>query len=186
MKFCVRDIKFYCFIVLTMVVFSANVYAQPKQPPSAKEMVERMKKELNLTDEQVSQITPVIEEEMNTMRSVMGEPKGGDKESGRSQMEAIHQETETKLAQYLTKDQLNSWKSKRQGPPRGRSGANDGSGASNEGPGGPGGESGFSNSGSGNMDRPPEQSGSSEESKPSMKDVSAGKSSEDSSAVLVN
>jgi hypothetical protein len=93
---------------------------QPPSPPSASEIVSKMKQDLGLTDEQVSQVTSIIQDESSQMEALM---KSGDPQSGRSQMEAIQQQTESKLAQVLTADQLAKWKSSKPQGPQGNSGS---------------------------------------------------------------
>ena len=57
-----------------------------------------MKQELNLTDEQVKQITPVIQSEMQKSKELM------------DQMRNLHRDTETKIGQFLTPEQMTQWK----------------------------------------------------------------------------
>lgn len=108
-------------IMLGVLFFMAGIgFAQPEdqppQAPSASDMISRMQQELNLTEEQVAQITPVIEDEINQMQSLMSQ--GGDRDASKVQMDTLRQATETKLAQYLTPEQLVQWKSKQQQPPQ--------------------------------------------------------------------
>jgi hypothetical protein len=112
-------------IAAGVLLFSCGVsFAQqeggdkPPAPPSASEMVSRMKQDLGLNDEQVSQITPILEEEISRMSELMGSET--DRESARSKMDALRQDTESKLAQYLTEDQMTKWKSRQGQPPRER------------------------------------------------------------------
>ncbi|MFA5362949.1 MAG: hypothetical protein WC335_06895 [Candidatus Omnitrophota bacterium] len=108
--------------VLVLSVMSACIYAQSQGPdqrserraPSASDMIAGMKADLNLSDQQVSQITPIMENEIKQMEALRGQE--GDREAGRTQMEAIRKETETMLAQYLTPEQLAKWKSRK--PPQ--------------------------------------------------------------------
>ena len=108
-----------CVVMLAVLLFTAGLSSaqqqgQPPSPPSASDMVSKMKQELNLTDEQVSQVTPIIQEEVNQMQSLMSQV--ADRDAVKSQIDALHQSTEAKLAQYLTPDQLTQWKSRKQPP----------------------------------------------------------------------
>ncbi len=96
----------------------------PPKPLTAAEVVERMKKELDLSGAQVEQVTAVIEKEMTQMRAVMEQEKssgpGERSASGREKMKVLHENTEKELAQYLTAEQLEKWKHARPGPPPGK------------------------------------------------------------------
>jgi len=112
-----------CLVAAGILFVSCGVsFAQqgggkkPSSPPSASDMVSKMKEELGLSDEQASQITPIIEEEISQMKELMGSVT--DRESARDKMDALHQDTESRLSQYLTADQLAEWKSKQKQPPQ--------------------------------------------------------------------
>ena len=108
--------KWLCFhgIVLGVSFLMASVAfaQQEKQPPSAGEIAAKMKQNLNLTDEQVSQITPVIEENIQQRQAIMEQAKGQetDRDAMKGQMAALRESMESKLAQYLTPEQLEKWK----------------------------------------------------------------------------
>lgn len=104
---------------------SGTAYAecpQPPAPPSAADMISRMQQDLGLSEEQVTQITPIIENEVEQLQALMSQ---GDRD--RSKMDAIRTETGEKLAEYLTAEQLEKWKTQsckplrdggdRRGPP---------------------------------------------------------------------
>lgn len=106
-------------LAAVVLIFSGIAYArqgQPPSPPSATDIVDRMQQDLDLTDEQVRQITPIIEDEVKQMQAIMRQGPDGD----RSKMEKLHEETESKLSQYLTEEQLAKWKNQRRRPPQGK------------------------------------------------------------------
>jgi len=113
--------RIYVILLGVLFVVTGIAFAQqggePPAPPSASDMVAKMKQELNLTDTQVNQITPVIQDEVNQMQALMGQ--GTDRDAVKTQMEALRQSTESKLSQYLTENQLAQWKNKQQ-PPQGQ------------------------------------------------------------------
>ncbi len=76
-----------------------------------------MKNELNLTDEQIARITPIIQDELNQMQAFR--EQGISPDTAGNKMEELRQNTELKLAQYLTQDQLRQWMSKQQPPKQG-------------------------------------------------------------------
>ena len=85
-----------CLLITMLVVAGGVAQAQgPMRTPEGK--INKMKQELNLTDEQVKQITPVIQSEMQKRKELM------------DQMRNLHQETETKIGQFLTPEQMTQW-----------------------------------------------------------------------------
>jgi hypothetical protein len=125
MKLTVKN--FYVFLVFVIGLFfvGGSAFAQGRpgfgggkmpSPPSASEIVSQMKETLNLTDEQVTQVTTIIQEQMSQMESLI---KSGNPESNRGKMESIRQQTEEKLSKVLTSEQLTKWKNSRPQGPRG-------------------------------------------------------------------
>jgi Spy/CpxP family protein refolding chaperone len=109
-----------CIILVAVTFFITGItLAQPggkmPSPPSVSDIVSRMQEELSLTDEQVTQITPIIQDELSQMQAFM--EQGVSLDTGKSKMEALRESTESKLSQYLTPDQLTQWKSRKQQPP---------------------------------------------------------------------
>jgi hypothetical protein len=112
-----KGVSVIIFVALFFVAEIAFAQQERERPsaPSASDIVSKMKEELNLTEEQIAQITPVIEDEVNQGQSLIGQ--GGDRDAVKTKMDVLRQATEEKLAQYLTQDQLAQWKSKQQQPP---------------------------------------------------------------------
>lgn len=88
--------------VIAMLVFLAGAAMAQGPRPTAEEKINKLKQELNLTDEQVKQITPIIQSEMQKRKEVM------------DQMRNLHQDTENKIGQYLTPEQMTQWKTLRE------------------------------------------------------------------------
>ena len=90
-----------CLLVMMLVVAGGVAQAQgPMCTPEGK--INKMKQELNLTDEQVKQITPIIQSEMQKRKELM------------DQMRNLHQDTENKIGQFLTPEQMTQWKTLRE------------------------------------------------------------------------
>jgi Spy/CpxP family protein refolding chaperone len=90
-----------CSVIVMLVLLAGSAPAQgPK--PTAEEKINKMKQELNLTDAQVKQITPIIQSEMQKRKELM------------DQMRNLHQDTETKIGQSLTPEQMTQWKTLRE------------------------------------------------------------------------
>lgn len=92
----------------------------PPKPPTAGEVVKRMTEELGLSGKQAEQISAVIEEEMEKMKTIMEQEKSPGREdrgAGMERMKALHKSTEEKIALYLTEEQMEKWKKYRPGQP---------------------------------------------------------------------
>ena len=108
----------YVLIVTLGIVslFSAATYAisgeapsadmqKQEKPVSAEYIVNKMTIYLSLTDKQAQQIKPVIEEDMSK-RSEILKNNNGDRDAVKSQLDALRLQTNNKLAQFLTDDQM--------------------------------------------------------------------------------
>jgi Spy/CpxP family protein refolding chaperone len=86
-----------CSLIVMLVLLAGSA---PAQGPlcTTEGKVNKLKQELNLTDEQVKQITPIIQSEMQKRKELM------------DQMRNLHQDTETKIGQFLTPEQMTQWK----------------------------------------------------------------------------
>lgn len=101
-----------CLIALFFVTIP--VYAQDQsssdehQPPSADDIVAKMQTKLNLTQDQVAAVTPIIEKyssKRDELRQNM-EDGTGDRDSMRSQMKQLKADQNQELAQVLSSDQM--------------------------------------------------------------------------------
>ena len=77
--------------------------------PSAEQRVEQMKKDLNLTDEQVPKVKAVLEDQQKKMQELRSE---SDQNARRTKMREIMEETSTKLKGILTDEQFKQWQAK--------------------------------------------------------------------------
>ena len=92
----------------------------PKHPTTRKpltvdDMVQKMKKDLNLTDEQADAIKPIIEEKIAKRKELM-ETQGqeaGSLDAIRSQMEKLNKEQDQQLSKILSPDQMETMKAQR-------------------------------------------------------------------------
>lgn len=76
---------------------------------SPEEIIADMKARLNLTDEQVSQIRPIVESNQEKRRAVFEKYRGnirGNRSEFRSEMDAIRQEADQQLSGILSPDQM--------------------------------------------------------------------------------
>ena len=124
MKFLNKWWLYFIILIGGIFIIVSLTFAQegqPPSPPSASDMADKMKQELNLNDEQANQITPIIQEESQRIQEMMEQARSQkvDRQEMMSQMEELHKDTESKLSQYPTQGQLEQWKSK-QPPQRSR------------------------------------------------------------------
>lgn len=105
-------IKTIAGILIVLFFTAVSGYTQGYQPPSADDIITKMKGELNLTDEQVSQIKPIIENEIQQQQAIKEQAKsqGTDRETVKSQLQTLRNDTESKLSQYLSQDKMTQWR----------------------------------------------------------------------------
>ncbi len=99
----------YSFLLLSFL-FMFSLYAQKSQPGDA--IVTKMEKVLHLTDEQVSQIRPIVRDYTNTRLKVMQNFKDEgtiDKTLLYAQLKELRKEEYEKLDKILTKKQIKQW-----------------------------------------------------------------------------
>ncbi|MFA5270941.1 MAG: hypothetical protein WC412_01205 [Candidatus Omnitrophota bacterium] len=111
MKFTCKSKYIYVILALTFFAAIGNTYAQQRQAPSAEEIVAKMKQDLNLSDEQAAKITPIVRNQLQQMQTIIEQAQ----EKVRSQLQALQQNTETKLSQCLTPEQMEQFKNRQQG-----------------------------------------------------------------------
>ncbi len=75
-----------------------------KGRPSIEQRVERLNKELNLTDEQKTKVTSLLEDEGKKMRDLRGDTNL-DAQQRREKMQEIRKESDTKMKAILKPDQ---------------------------------------------------------------------------------
>jgi chromosome segregation ATPase len=102
-----------------MILFftAMPLYAQDQssgdahQPPSADEIVSKMQSKLNLTQDQVTAITPIIEKYTSKREELRQSVEDGtaDRDSMRSQMKELKADEGQELSQVLSADQLSQW-----------------------------------------------------------------------------
>lgn len=104
-----------------LTVSASGAQRQDWSPRTPEQMVEehltRMTVELGLTDEQVVQVRPIIEEHLAKMGEFMEKHRQGGRRpgcSGREEMEALHKEVEERLDTVLTEEQIRTYREKQE------------------------------------------------------------------------
>jgi hypothetical protein len=142
---------------LMVLFFTAMPVFAQEQPPSADDIVSKMQSKLNLTQDQVTAITPIIEKYTSQREQLRQSAEDGtaDRDSMRSQMKQLKEDEKQDLSQVLSADQLSQWE-QMQGQMRKHGGDGNGGGSW----GGGGRPQGNEGEGTGNMgggDNPPPQ-----------------------------
>jgi len=98
-----------------IVLRGSPLSKQHRQARTPNDVIATMKLNLNLTEEQVRQITPIIEDHVQQRNAMMEQAKrqGFTQEAIQTQVRALRQSTNSKLSQYLTQDQLKKMESDR-------------------------------------------------------------------------
>src|SRR5438067_9508019 len=85
-----------------------------KGPPTVEQQLEKMTKELALTDEQKPKVKEVIEENRKKMQDLYASAQGGgDRAAMREKRQTISDEQDKKLKEILKPDQYEKWEKMR-------------------------------------------------------------------------
>ena len=108
--------------MLLISVFVLDVNAQrgmrggrhgvPEEQPSADEIIEKMKTQVNLTKQQADALKPIIENSIIQRQQLMQDLKKEgvtDKSIIQNTVEQLEKDKNQKIAQVLTKDQMDKW-----------------------------------------------------------------------------
>ena len=98
--------------VSTILFFlTGSVYAQ--DPISVSDIIAKMGKELNLTQQQVDAVKPIIREDIakreELRQSIQDQTMIADRDIIRGKIEQLDKDVNQKLSQILTHDQMNKW-----------------------------------------------------------------------------
>jgi hypothetical protein len=98
--------------ILVGLIFSNILVLAQAEDNNADEILAKMKTQLNLTDTQVNDVTPIIKEYAGRRQALMQIPEtvfSPSKSRIRSQVEQLREEENKKLRQVLTPDQMKKW-----------------------------------------------------------------------------
>ena len=102
--------KAICACLMIIFFTSIPVFAQG-QPPSAEDIVSKMQSKLNLTQDQVTAITPIIEKYTSKREELKQGVEDGtiERSDMRNQMKQMREDEKQELSQILSNDQLSQW-----------------------------------------------------------------------------
>jgi hypothetical protein len=96
-----------------VILFFLAVSAYAQETTSVNDIVAKMKKELNLTQQQADAVKPIIEENMakreELRQSVQDQAMIIGRVTIQSKIGQLDQDENQKLSQILTQDQMNKW-----------------------------------------------------------------------------
>lgn len=97
--------------LLFMLMLIVPAFAQ-QQPPSADEIVAKMKDKLGLTQDQVTAVTPIIEKYGSQREELHQNVEDGtaDRDAVRQQMKQLREAETQELSQVLSAQQMGQWK----------------------------------------------------------------------------
>jgi septal ring factor EnvC (AmiA/AmiB activator) len=106
--------KMVCAFMMVLFLTAVPVFAQDQssgndhQPPSADDIVAKMQSKLNLTQDQVTAITPIIEKYSSKREELRQSMEDGtaDRDSLRGQMKQLKTDESQELSQVLSADQM--------------------------------------------------------------------------------
>ena len=119
----IRKLMAVTLFISLMSIFALDVNAQwgmrggrhnnsEEQPPSADDIIAKMKTQVNLTKAQADTLKPIIENNIINRQQLMQDLKDKgitDKGIIKNTMEEVGKEENQKLSQILTKDQMDKW-----------------------------------------------------------------------------
>jgi Spy/CpxP family protein refolding chaperone len=113
-------------VAFGLTTFASPAAAQQRQGPRQQldpaDRVEELRESLELTDEQVAQMTEVFESEADRRRELFEANRDG-RDAMRGPMEALRAETDAELEKILSEEQMNAFRehrerARRRGPGR--------------------------------------------------------------------
>jgi hypothetical protein len=103
--------KIIWYVLVILFFLAVSTYAQ--ETVSVNDIVAKMKKELNLTQQQADAVKPIIEENMakreELRQSVQDQTMIVDRATIQSKIGQLDQDENQKLSQILTQAQMNKW-----------------------------------------------------------------------------
>jgi hypothetical protein len=120
------------FILMAVLFFTTMPAFAQEQPPSADDIVAKMQSKLNLTQDQVTAVTPIIEKYASKREALRQSAQDGtDRDSLRSQMKQLKEDESQELAQVLSSGQISQWEQMQKHGRHKHNGDGEGSGGEN-------------------------------------------------------
>ena len=99
------------YVLAILFCLTGSVYAQDQT--SVSDIIAKMGKELNLTQQQVDAVKPIIREDIakreELRQSIQDQTMIADRDIIRGKIEQLDKDVDQKLSQILTHDQMNKW-----------------------------------------------------------------------------
>jgi len=98
-------------VFVALLFVTMPVYAQGQGSKSTADVVAKLQSQLNLTPDQVTSVTPIIEKYISKRKEIQQSLKDGalDKGSMHAQLEQLREDENQELSQILSQDQMSQW-----------------------------------------------------------------------------
>jgi len=105
------NVKIMFGVLLAAFFITMSGYAQEHASKSTADVVAKLKTQLNLTDEQVTAISPIIEKYSSKRKELYKSVQAGtlDKGGMHAQIEQLREDENQELSQILSQDQMSQW-----------------------------------------------------------------------------
>jgi len=106
-----KTVKKLTWSLVVVVLVSSFVMAYP--PKSADERIQHMKERLELTDEQVAKILPILQEIKEKRQELFENKKAQARDNFRTQMKQIMEKNDSRISALLNEEQKEKWERSR-------------------------------------------------------------------------
>ncbi len=104
-------VKIMVGVCVALLFVTMPVYAQGQGSKTTADVVAKLRSQLNLTPDQVTAITPIIEKYISKRQELRQSLKDGtlDKGDMHGQLEQLREDENQELSQILSQDQMSQW-----------------------------------------------------------------------------
>lgn len=105
------NVKIIAGVLAALLFVTMPVYAEGQGSKTTEDVVNKLKTQLSLTDDQVTAITPIIEKYISKRQELRQGVQDGttDKGAMRTQFEQLREDENQEIAQILSQDQMSQW-----------------------------------------------------------------------------
>jgi len=105
------SVKIMLGVILAALFITMPAFAQEHGSKSAIDIIAKLKTQLNLTDDQVTAISPIIEKYGSKRKELRKSVQDGtlDKGDMHAQIEQLREDENQELSQILNQDQMSQW-----------------------------------------------------------------------------
>ena len=103
--------KVVCGVLAAFLLVTVSVWAQDKGAKGTADIMAKLQSQLNLTQDQGTAITPIIEKYISKRKELRVSVQDGSMDKGtmHAQMEQLREDENQELSQVLSQDQMSQW-----------------------------------------------------------------------------